>query len=201
MRLHPTFAAAALVCLAALPARAKEGEYVYLRTNPVAIGIGPLSMAPVPQGGAPMLIGDLAGLGFSVGQLEFALNLTSQNLLARPGEFSEFFLRFSTYWRPLKDGRLRFVEPYLFGGLGGGSAGMQVPTEAGCTTGCKYQSDGWGGGPHAGFGFDVNVPLVELENKQRVIAFIGFEVRQELFFHRGPSTYTVFSLPIGVRLD
>jgi len=201
-KLRPGIITAVVALAVSFDASAKDGEYVYLRTNPIAIGLGPLSMAPIPQGGAPMHYGDLAGLGFSVGQFEFALNLASQNLMARPGEYGAFVLRFTTYWRLMKEGRLRFVEPFVLAGLGGGSAGKQVLTDAACTgQDCAYQAQGFGGGPHLGVGFDVNIPLVEMSNKQRVIAFVGLELRQELFFHQGPNTFTVISLPIGIRLD
>lgn len=205
--MRPVVAAVALALAVALPLEARAGDnYVFVRTNPLAWTVHGDTMSPKPHGGKVGWYPDLIGLGFSYGKADIAFNMTALNPFPDSDEFSVLYGRMSAAYRPLKEGPLSVVDPFVFAGVGFGGAGTYKLQDAGCvsttTNECARSRDSYGGGVHAGLGLDVNFTLKRLaQSGQRLSAFVGLELRGEVFFYRGVNAFTVYSMPIGLRLD
>lgn len=197
------------VCLLAMlsvPSAANAAEnYVYLRINPIAFAVHGTPMFPREGGGGAGWYPDLFGVGFSYKKLDLSLHMTAQNPFPDTTEFSVMYGRLSAAVRPLKSGQQSMVDPYLFAGVGFGGAGDYGPKDScqsSVTEICPEGRSGWGGGIHGGIGLDFTLPLVKISTTgQQLSAFVGLELRAELFYASQVNLFTVYSLPIGIRLD
>lgn len=197
------------VCLLAavsVPSTASAAEnYVYLRLNPIAFAVHGTPMFPREGGGGAGWFPDLVGVGFSYQKLDLAFHMTAQNPFPNTSEFSVMYGRLSAAVRPLKSGQQSMVDPYLFAGGGFGGAGIydkKDDCERTPTNTCPEGRSGWGGGIHGGIGLDFTLPLFSISTTgQQLSAFVGLELRAELFFASRVNLFTVYSLPIGIRLD
>lgn len=206
MRLLAFAVVAAMLPATASPVRAESSDYVYFRTAPLSFAVDGVPMDPLPGGGNPAWFWDLFGVGMTFGQLDFAFHMTTQNVAPKPGDFSVLYGRLTGAWRPLKTGTIQFADPYVFAGAGFGWAGSMVKRVPGCNENdpavrCEYDRSGVGGGASAGVGLDLNFPLATLSSGQRIFLFAGLELRAELFLHQGLNLFSVYSVPIGLRLQ
>lgn len=197
------------VCLFAVmsvPAAANAAEnYVYLRLNPLAFAVHGTPMSPQEGGGGAVWYPDLFGVGFSYKKLDLSFHMTAQNPFPETHEFSVMYGRLSAALRPLKSGKQSMVDPYLFAGAGFGGAGVydkKDDCERSATQTCPEGRSGWGGGIHGGIGLDFTLPLLTISTTgQQLSAFVGVELRAELFYASQVNLFTVYSMPIGIRLD
>lgn len=198
-------AALAAVLLAGAPAFAGD-NYVYVRTNPLAFTVHGKTISPQPGGGKVGWYPDLFGVGFSYRKADIAFHMTTMNPFPDSGSYSVLYGRLAAAYRPLKEGPLSVVDPYMFAGVGFGGAGRYELQDASCTNTttdeCSRSRASFGGGLQAGLGLDVNFTIARLaQSGQRLSAFVGVELRGELFFSHGANLFTVYSMPIGLRLD
>lgn len=198
---------ACLLASLLVPSLAVAAEnYVYLRLNPVAFAVHGTPMFPGPGGGGSGWYPDLFGVGFSYKKLDVSFHMTAQKPFPETGDFSVMYGRLSAAVRPLKSGQQSMVDPYLFAGGGFGGAGWYGKRDAACVSTpaetCPEGRSGWGGGLHGGIGLDFTWPLTTIATTgQKLSAFVGLELRAELFYAERVNLFTVYSLPFGIRLD